>query len=174
MDFFELKASIRSRILDVMHKNAWRELDDYSLILSDRLAKRLVANKKANISKIVDQTRTNFFKANNISKAQFTKELVDELDYLYELFQSPKRKLSQKKLAKSNGEKPREDFSEEAKLATLRKQDHRCAICGRLLGVVDFDHIDGDRSNNDVSNCQAICPYCHAIKSRTKQSLDRP
>lgn len=30
----------------------------------------------------------------------------------------------------------------------------------------DFDHIDNDRSNNDFSNCQALCPNCHAIKTR--------
>ncbi|MEK0367332.1 MAG: HNH endonuclease signature motif containing protein [Nitrosopumilus sp.] len=30
----------------------------------------------------------------------------------------------------------------------------------------DFDHTDGDRGNNNTSNCQALCPTCHALKTR--------
>ena len=173
MDFYELKASIRSRVLDVMHKNRWRELDDFSLILSENLAKKLISNSKPNIGNIVNQTSTTFFRANNVSKAKFVAELDDEMSNLVSLFQTPKRLLSRKTRSSRGKDVIREEFSEETKLKTLRKQDHRCAICGRLLGVVDYDHIDGNRSNNDPSNCQAICPYCHAIKSRRKQSEDR-
>jgi len=34
------------------------------------------------------------------------------------------------------------------------------------LEVFNFDHIDGDRSNNSFFNCQALCPNCHARKTR--------
>jgi 5-methylcytosine-specific restriction endonuclease McrA len=34
------------------------------------------------------------------------------------------------------------------------------------MGLWDYDHIDGNRSNNDPSNCQALCPNCHAKKTR--------
>lgn len=63
----------------------------------------------------------------------------------------------------------RKGFSESVKKEVLKKQDHKCNICNRLLDVVDYDHIDGNRSNNDVSNCQALCPNCHAKKSRKSQ-----
>jgi len=33
-------------------------------------------------------------------------------------------------------------------------------------GVWDYDHIDGNRSNNSPDNCQVLCPNCHAKKSR--------
>ena len=38
-----------------------------------------------------------------------------------------------------------------------------------FLNVYDFDHKDNDRSNNSYSNCQALCPICHAIKTRKKK-----
>ncbi|MFZ0514925.1 MAG: hypothetical protein WAM14_25205, partial [Candidatus Nitrosopolaris sp.] len=46
------------------------------------------------------------------------------------------------------------------------------AICGqknRVLNVVDWHHRNGDRSDNRKSNCVALCPNCHAIKTRRHQ-----
>lgn len=63
----------------------------------------------------------------------------------------------------------RKDFSTAVKEEVLKNQKHRCNSCNRLLNVVDYDHVDGDRSNNDISNCQALCPNCHAEKSRRTQ-----
>lgn len=63
----------------------------------------------------------------------------------------------------------RRSFSDSVKESVLRSQNHRCNSCKRLLNVVDYDHIDGNRSNNDISNCQALCPNCHAEKSRREQ-----
>jgi len=65
---------------------------------------------------------------------------------------------------------PRRGFSESIKEQVLRQQNHRCAECNRVLDVVDFDHIDADKTNNDISNCQALCPNCHAKKSRNERS----
>jgi hypothetical protein len=47
----------------------------------------------------------------------------------------------------------------------LQKQKYKCAHCKSYLKVREFDHKDGDRSNNDISNCQALCPTCHALKT---------
>ncbi|MEX0639545.1 MAG: HNH endonuclease signature motif containing protein [Nitrosopumilaceae archaeon] len=63
----------------------------------------------------------------------------------------------------------RRGFSSSVKHQVLRQQDHRCNECNRVLDVVDYDHIDGNRSNNEISNCQALCPNCHAKKSRRAQ-----
>jgi hypothetical protein len=57
-------------------------------------------------------------------------------------------------------------FPDSVKEDTIRKQHHRCAICKRNAGVWDFDHKDGNRSNNSPRNCQALCPNCHAKKTR--------
>ena len=65
--------------------------------------------------------------------------------------------------------KPRKDFSEDTKWMILSMQRHLCNHCDRILDVVNFDHIDGDRSNNHISNCQALCPNCHARKTRSKK-----
>jgi hypothetical protein len=48
-------------------------------------------------------------------------------------------------------------FPEYVKKETLLDQNYRCAICKRSAGVWNFDHVDGNRSNNDANNCQALC-----------------
>lgn len=63
----------------------------------------------------------------------------------------------------------RQDFREDMQERTLSKQKHRCANCGRLLNVWDADLKDGDRSNNEESNCVILCPNCHAVKTRTSR-----
>ena len=45
--------------------------------------------------------------------------------------------------------------------------EKKCARCGisEWLGQpapLELHHIDGNRSNNDVSNLQILCPNCHA------------
>ena len=44
---------------------------------------------------------------------------------------------------------------------------HRCACCG--LGEwngqpipLELDHVDGDRTNNEIGNLRLLCPNCHA------------
>ena len=62
--------------------------------------------------------------------------------------------------------KPRRGFSEIIKNQVLAVQNNRCNYCQRMLDVTNFDHIDGNRANNRYSNCQALCPNCHAKKTR--------
>jgi hypothetical protein len=64
--------------------------------------------------------------------------------------------------------KVRRDFSIAVMQRTLERQDNRCANCHKWRGgkPMDFDHKNGDRSDNSESNCQALCPDCHADKTR--------
>jgi len=64
------------------------------------------------------------------------------------------------------GKLKRKSFSQTAQEITLIKQAYRCNICKKKLDIINFDHIDGDRSNNSITNCQALCPNCHAKKTR--------
>jgi hypothetical protein len=68
----------------------------------------------------------------------------------------------------------REHFPTYMKKEILKKQGYKCAICKKSAGVWDFDHLDGNRSNNDVSNCQALCPNCHAKKTRGLIVYEKP
>ena len=56
-----------------------------------------------------------------------------------------------------------------AEVSKKASPNHKCAHCKRILNVVDWDHKNGDRSNNQENNCQALCPNCHAIKTRKEQ-----
>jgi len=64
----------------------------------------------------------------------------------------------------------RRDFSKSTKKFTLITQNYRCRICGISLDIYDFDHINGDKSDNSIPNCQALCPNCHAKKTRRQSN----
>jgi len=66
----------------------------------------------------------------------------------------------------------RKKFSTDTEATTYLKQSGKCNDCKKKIGVVngrpvhlDYDHIDGDPSNNHPSNCQALCLDCHRNKS---------
>lgn len=60
----------------------------------------------------------------------------------------------------------RKGFSQVTQERILRKQSHKCVYCRKVLTVIDYHHKNGDRSDNNENNCQALCPNCHAIKTR--------
>jgi hypothetical protein len=74
-----------------------------------------------------------------------------------------------KKLSRNKKQIERRDFPDIIKERVLKRQNHRCADCKRLLNVVDWDHKNRKRYDNSESNCQALCPNCHAIKTRTRR-----
>ena len=74
---------------------------------------------------------------------------------------------SLKKLKRSTN-KVRKGFSQGTRERILRKQNHRCVYCRKVLRVIDYHHKNGNRSDDRENNCQALCPNCHAIKTRNK------
>ena len=68
------------------------------------------------------------------------------------------------------GKLKRKSFSKTTQEITLIKQAYRCNMCKERLDVVNFDHIDGNSYNNSITNCQALCPNCHAKKTRKKNT----
>ena len=65
--------------------------------------------------------------------------------------------------------KARKVFSKSTKKLALQKQNNRCNRCRKKLKVYDFDHINETSSDNSPENCQALCPDCHAKKTRNKK-----
>ncbi len=61
---------------------------------------------------------------------------------------------------------PRKDFSDSIKKSTLMIQGNVCNSCKNSTIFWDFHHKDGNSSNNRPSNCEALCPNCHAEKTR--------
>jgi enolase len=66
------------------------------------------------------------------------------------------------------GKLKRKDFSKTTQKKILVKQKYKCNMCKKKLDEINWDHIDGNRSNNSITNCQALCPNCHAKKTRKR------
>ncbi len=164
MNYEEIKQLVQSTIWDILKKNNLKELDNFSLELSEVITKEIDRGiVKINFLDCLNRITTNFFQINSITKKYFANELSEEI----ELIIKKAKQIKPKKFKKPKNHKdiPRNDFTEEDKIQILRNQDHRCAICKKLGSLVQFDHKDGDRSNNHISNGQAICPSCHAEKT---------
>ena len=73
----------------------------------------------------------------------------------------------------------RKSFSKYQQTEILGNQDYKCRLCHTRFSKnvhPQFDHIDGDHSNNSVENGQAICSNCHDAKSRKenqKRSVEK-
>jgi 5-methylcytosine-specific restriction endonuclease McrA len=66
--------------------------------------------------------------------------------------------------------KKRKPFSPSVKTAAMANCHSNCMRCGKKLeeGAINFDHKDGDRSNNSLENCNVLCSDCHDKKSANK------
>jgi len=62
----------------------------------------------------------------------------------------------------------RKPFPEWVKQATFRNQGGKCNLCSMPLSnyVIEYDHIDNNKTNNQSSNCQALCANCHSEKTK--------
>ena len=60
----------------------------------------------------------------------------------------------------------RQHFTKKVKEEILKRQNGKCSECQRLVSrwELDFDHKNGDRTNNHISNCQALHTRCHRKK----------
>jgi len=59
---------------------------------------------------------------------------------------------------------PRKEFTDSDKKTTRIYQNYRCDECHQFNANLQYHHKDGHRWNNDISNCQGLCPNCHAKK----------
>lgn len=67
------------------------------------------------------------------------------------------------------------DWEKYRKIGSLRKilieeRGNSCENCGidkwiNFPIILEMDHIDGDRTNNDKSNLKLLCPNCHSQTS---------
>ena len=54
------------------------------------------------------------------------------------------------------------------RLSYLNKASMICSSCGFQAvykGQLDIDHIDGNHTNNNISNIQILCANCHRLKT---------
>lgn len=74
---------------------------------------------------------------------------------------------------------------EQKKRRLIEEEGNSCKLCGltdwkNLPITLRFDHIDGNRFNNERSNCRLLCPncdsqldtYCGKNKSKSKNPTD--
>ena len=59
----------------------------------------------------------------------------------------------------------RRGWTVEEKEQVRIRQDGKCAHCGKPPPRWDYHHVDGDRSNNSLDNCEGLCPNCHSVET---------
>jgi hypothetical protein len=50
------------------------------------------------------------------------------------------------------------------------RQYGKCNMCFTTPTKWKYDHIDGNKNNNDLNNCQGLCPDCYLIKIQRDNS----
>jgi hypothetical protein len=74
-----------------------------------------------------------------------------------------------KKAVKRGKHKERRDFSDLIKESVLKKQNHRCAYCKRILNVVDWHH----KMATDQTTVNQIVKHCVQIVMQPKRVAGR-
>lgn len=57
----------------------------------------------------------------------------------------------------------RVNFTEGQKENARNRQNGKCNKCDKHPPRWEYNHKDGDRSNNSDENCEALCPNCHSV-----------
>ena len=70
--------------------------------------------------------------------------------------------VSRKKIGSAIFQKRGWSIDEKEQVRT--RQHGRCNMCYREPSRLVYDHFDGDKRNNDISNCQGLCPECKSEK----------
>jgi len=82
--------------------------------------------------------------------------------------------LSEALYSNLKSKKPRrKNFSNSTKKVARERQKNKCSICRKKTDAWEYDHINGISSDNSLKNCQALCPICHARKTRKIQAKKR-
>lgn len=59
----------------------------------------------------------------------------------------------------------RRGWTEIEKETVRIRQGGKCNRCGRPPPRWEYHHLDGNRGNNNLSNCEGLCPNCHSVES---------
>jgi hypothetical protein len=59
----------------------------------------------------------------------------------------------------------RRDWSSVQKEQVRNGQYGKCNMCFTPPTHWKYDHIDGNKSNNELNNCQGLCPECFSVKT---------
>lgn len=79
------------------------------------------------------------------------------------------------KNAYMTGPKQKGNGSYTYRTRALQLLDNKCCCCeySEYLELLDVDHINGDRKDNDINNLQILCVMCHALKTRLPDEFQR-
>lgn len=110
-----------------------------------------------------DKKKKSISAKNSLKVKQANKEKAKNIDW-----DSISNKLSNLYKDKIMNEKFENLSFERLRKRVIYEQDEKCNNCGvsewfgKKLSL-ELDHIDGDNSNNNRKNLEALCPNCHSI-----------
>jgi len=62
-----------------------------------------------------------------------------------------------------NNRGPRRGWTEQEKQRVRNRQHGKCNKCRRIPPRWEYNHRDGNHSNNSLRNCEGLCPNCHSV-----------
>ncbi len=58
----------------------------------------------------------------------------------------------------------RHDWNSTQKEQVRNRQYEKCNMCFTQPSQWKYDHVNGDKNNNELNNCQGLCPDCLSVK----------
>jgi len=65
----------------------------------------------------------------------------------------------------------RRGWSNIQKEEVRNRQYEKCNMCFTQPSHWKYDYIDWNKSNNDLNNCQGLCPHCYSVKTEKDNQL---
>jgi len=59
----------------------------------------------------------------------------------------------------------RRGWSSIQKEQVRNRQYGKCNMCFTQPSQWKYDYINSNKSNNDLNNCQGLCPHCYSVKT---------
>lgn len=168
----ELEQEKLDRFCDIIKKTGKIDHSDFNVIFTNICHGSVLFSKYKDVEKpiLVSSDMLEIIWGDDLLKAYFVAiashpDLLSgqKMDNYSELIIEKYKKSA--KGSKSKLKSKRGLWTEGQKEQVRERQNGKCLMCKKHPARWEYDHIDNDPSNMDLSNCQGLCPTCHSVKT---------